>query len=275
MALEGEFRNATMACVAGRAEEDIFTKFAELESGYNTLLEETEADDTLVSAVDLRNRIADLTDWRGRAFENARQFDEAIDEFDRAAQLFDAIGKTAEAQRSRDKASEVRLETTADFDMEIERLRQKLETVQPGGPEQVKTLIALGELHSRANDDFEAVRLLEQAEAGLLEVGGHPSDNDILGAMADTVAQIEGGELVAGFSSLESSVERRALTQRLYLALANAYRTTDPARAAEYEAKLRSYDDGKRSNMQQLLGQFLDADQDVGRFLKGLHRDKD
>ncbi len=270
MDLDGRYRTAMMTCTAGRVDEALLGQLTQLESGYQLLLRETTPEDMLVKAEDLRQRIADVTDWRGRALENARRFDEAIIEFDRAAELYDAIGKSADVQRSRDKAGNLRVETTGDIDAEVKRLRARLEDAPPDHVDRIQILITLGELHSRANDDFEAIRLLKKAEAELLELGGHPNDGDLMAALGDTVKRINEGEQVAGLSAIETGMQRRALTQRLLLALGNAYRTTDPKQAALYEDRLRSLDQGKDANMQELLGRFLDAGQDVQKFLGDL-----
>ena len=268
MDLDKDFRTAMMACTAGRADGALFKLFTELEAGYSDLLRETTAQDPLIKPIDLRQKIADLTDWHARALETARRFTDAATLFETAAKLFEEAGKPEAAQQSRDKAGNLRLELSGDFDAEISRLRDRLTNSDQGSLDRIEIQVALGELHSRANDDFEAIDLLEKAESELAALGGHPSDDSLLGQLAESVTRIEQGEAIAGSSPIEQGVKRRALTQRLLLAMANAYRTTNPAKAAEYEARIAVLDDGKDSDLRDLLGQFLDAGQDVTAFLK-------
>ncbi len=268
MDLDKQFRTAMMTCTADRADTALFDLFSKLESGYSALLRETTAQDPLIKPIDLRQKIADLTDWRARALETARRFEEAVEAFETAARLFEEADKPDAAQRSRDKAGNLRLELSGDFDAEISRLRDRLNTAHQGSLDRVEVLVALGELHSRANDDFEAIETLEKAEAELAALGGHPTDDNLMGQLVESVQRIEKGEAIAGSSPIERAVQRRALTQRLLLAMANAYRTTNPGKAAEYEARIAALDDGKNSDLRELLGQFLDAGQDVTAFLK-------
>lgn len=266
--LDKEFQTAIMNCTAGRIDDSLFDQFANLESGYSLLLEESEEGDQLVQPKDLRKKIADVTDWRAQALKGVHRFKEAIEAFESAAQLYTKVGKPSAAQQALDKAGELRLELSGDFDAEISRLRDRLETVKPASLERVEVIIALGELYSLANDDFEATAVLEEAQTELAKLGGHPSDSDLLGSLMESVQRVEKGEQIAGRSPIEIGIRRRALTQRLLLALGNAYRTTNPTKAGEYEARLRELDDGLKSDLRGLIGQFLDADQDVGALLK-------
>lgn len=272
MDLDHRWRAAMLACTGGRADDSLIDELSDLEVGYAALLRDTKADDTLVKADDLRGRLAEVADWRARALETMRRLEEAMPEFERAARLFAEVGKTAESQQSLDKASDVRIELTADFDAEIQRLRARLDSTQPGSVDRVQVLIALGELYGRANDDFESIRFLEQAETELEALGGHPSDRDLVADLGETMRRIGTGEQPGGLPPIATGLQLRVLTRRLLLALANAYRTTDPARAKEYENRLKALDDGKEWDLQDLVGRFLDADQDVGKFLENLSR---
>lgn len=272
MKLDGEFRTAMMKCTAGRSDSDLIETFQKLEVEYQVLLKETKPDDQLLTEQMLQEKLADLKDWFARALENAGQHRNAINAYEEAATMFEAVEKPAEAQRSRDKGGELRLDQGVDFDEEILRLRDRLESVQAGSLERVQVLTSLGELHSKANDDFEAVKYLEQAEQELAELGGHPSDKDLLSDLTKTIGAINSGQKVAGGSAIETGIQRRALTQRILLAIGNAYRTTDPNRAAEYESRLNQLDDGKETDLRDLMGKFLDSGQDVTRFLKTISK---
>ena len=105
-------------------------------------------------------------------------------------------------------------------------------------------------------------------------LGGYASDGELLSALADSMAGINKGEHVPGASPIENAMRHRALTQRLLLAIGNAYRNTDPTRAAEYEERLRRLDNSSASNISNLMGQFLDAGQNVTKFLQNIQKKK-
>lgn len=274
MNLDKRLMRAMMSVTAGRSDSTLVETFDELLAEYQGLLEGTAPDEQLLTEQILREKLADAKDWYARALEAVGRVSEAIEAFEQAAAMFDAVGKHSEAQRSRDKAGEIRIEHMADFDQEIKRLRNRLEAARPGTLDRIQVLVWLGELHSKANDDFEAVKYLEQAEKELAQLGGHPSDGDLLGDLRNTVEAINSGEKVAGTSAIEMGLKRRALTQQLLLALANAYRATSPDRAAEYEERLQKLDEGKNSDLRDLIGRYLDSGEDVSAFLASLSKTK-
>jgi len=268
-----ELKTAMMTITAARVDDRLFEKLADIETRYQSLLNTKEVNDLFIQSNQdsIHHQVAELAEWRARALETARRVDEAIAEFERADRLFSQIGKQVAAQRCRDKANELKLSATGDFDAELERLHIRLKNAIPGTLSHVELLIALGELHSSVNDDSEAVRCLHRAEQELENLGGYASDGELLNALTDSIAAME-GEHALGLSQIENAMRHRALTQRLLLAIGNAYRNTDPTRAAEYEERLRRLDNSSDSNIRELLGQFIDADQDVTTFLQNIRK---
>jgi len=274
MDLNKEFRTAMMQITAAQVDQQLLDQMADIGARYQSLLDTSTPGDIFIqSNVDaIRQQIAETADWRARALQDTRRDDEAIAEFERATNYFRQIGKHAQAQRCIDKAGELRLSKTGDLDAEFNRLSNKLKDATPGTLSYVELLISLGELHSNVNDDFKAIEYLHQAEKELKNLGGYSNDNELLSSLFESIGNINNATHVPGNSPIENAMQHRALTQRLLLALGNAYRTTDPARASEFEERLRNLDSGKDSDMRELMKQFLNADQDVSKFLENYQK---
>lgn len=274
MDLNKELRTAMMEITASQVDNQLLDQMADIGARYQALLDTTTPGDIFIqSNTDaIRQQIAETADWRARALQNVRRDDEAIAEFERAASCFRQVRKHAEAQRCIDKAGEMRLSKTGDLDAELNRLNIKLNDATPGTLPYVELLISLGELHIDVNDDFKATEYLHQAEEELKNLGGYSSDKELLSSLFESIGNINNATHVPGNSPIENAVQHRALTQRLLLALGNAYRTTDPARAAECEERLSNLDSGKDSDMRELMKQFLNADQDVSKFLENFQK---
>lgn len=273
MALDKSLMTTTMAILARRDDPKPLETLKEIKTGYQQLLKSILSDEQLVTEQMIREKLADVEDWIARALENCGQLHKAAEAFEHAAVLFEAVDKQTNANQARDNAGALKLDLDADFDEEIERLQERLDATPDGSLERIQVLVALGELYSKADDDFEALKYLELAEVELNKLGGHPSDNEILRGLNNTVADINSGKEVAGFSAIETNLKRRALTQRLYLALANAYRVTNPKLAEKYEALLKKLDSGKDTSMSDLIGKYLDCDQNVSKFLANLPKE--
>jgi hypothetical protein len=125
----------------------------------------------------------------------------------------------------------------------------QLRTLDPGTLPYVRTQIDIGELLSQHGDDYEARKYLVAAETTLLAISPNPSEQSILGDLLKSLEAIEGGSVVdpAHPLPLATAMDTRALYQRLYFALARAYRRSDPDKSAAYEEKLRDFNRGKRS----------------------------
>ena len=127
--LNKELRTAMMTIIAKRVDNRLFEQLTDIETKYQSLLDTSHDNDIFIQSNEdsIRHQLAELAEWRARALQTARRVDEAIAEFERADRLFSQIGKQMEAQRCCDKANELRLSTTGDFDAELERLHIRLE----------------------------------------------------------------------------------------------------------------------------------------------------
>jgi hypothetical protein len=69
----------------------------------------------------------------------------------------------------------------------------------------------------------------------------------MLRALTDSLAAIQSGTAANGSTSIEGAMALRAIHQRLFFALSNAYRTINPQRSAEYERRVAALDADRSS----------------------------
>lgn len=268
--LDKESVRLMMVCQADRIDAKLYHDLSRLEDDYNILLEKVGPNDPFVKQSSILYKLADLLHWKGNVLRKDRRFEEAVNAFETAAQQFDQLGESDSAQRSRNKAAALQLEMSEDIDNEFDRLDDLLKSAEPGSLDFINLLITQGELYSRANDDSSSVEKLNVAEEALEALGGYPSDEELAENLIESIEQIENGDVIVDSSPIMRGIKRRALTRRLWLGMGKAYRTTDPDKALEYEEKFKSTDDDKDFDPRELLGQLLDAGQDITAFLNKL-----
>ncbi len=207
---------------------------------------------------------ADMLEWTARAHDSMRALAPALEYYERASRLYARLGNTAAVRRIEDKSAEVRLQSGQDIDAELMRLRKRLEEAAPGTLEEAQTLISLGELVSRAGDDYGALEWLLRAEEILgREPFRLPDASSMLQALARSLAAVQGQAAAGGSSAIADAMALRATHQRLFFALSNAYRAIDPKKSEEYGARVRRMDSdrsstGSREALLEAVKKFVD-----------------
>lgn len=243
MALDRYMQAATVRALPGVCTQDEVNSLIQIRDSYRELQATAQPSDMLVTPDTLNERIADITESIGRAHESMNEGADAVSYFREARQLYADLGKADAVARIDDKIGEIRVQDEGDLDAEIPRVREQLEGGGLDTLDRVKRLIQLGELLSKAGDDFEAEQPLLEAER-LLAATPNMSHNQILESLADSVQSIMAGTAASGEGTpIVQAMQVRGLYQRLYFALGNVYRDTNPAKAKEYEAKLAAFDD--------------------------------
>lgn len=243
MELNRAMQGAMMRALPGVCTQNEVNSLIQIRDSYRELQATTQPSDMLITPATLNERIADITEWIGRAHESMNEGADAVSYFREARQLYADLGKADAVTRIDDKIGEIRVQDEGDLDAEIPRVREQLEGGGLDTLDRVKTLIQLGELLSKAGDDFGAEQPLLEAER-LLAATPNMSHNQILGSLADSVQSIMAGTATSGEGTpIVQAMQVRGLYQRLYFALGNVYRDTNPAKAKEYEAKLAAFDD--------------------------------
>lgn len=240
MALGNEQTRLMMRAMPGSVSAEVVESLEALLANLRDLADGARPGDILVTRPVVEERIADVTEWIARAHDSLNQSARASEYYRRAAELYRTLGQAQAAQRIEDKIGELRLHAEQDIDGETKRLIARLEDTEPGSIEQAKVLVALGELSTLGGDDFGAVKWLQKAEEIL---GGRPPDADaLLTSLATSLQRIVSGDAGAGPSAIEEAMALRALHRRLFLALSNAYRDSDPDASASYAERAAALD---------------------------------
>jgi hypothetical protein len=159
--------------------------------------------------------------------------------FGEARELYAELGDTEGVRRCDDQLGQFQMEGQGAVDVDISRLQARLATESSPSAAHAALLIEIGELYSKQGDDFSAREVLTKAEREMNSLPGMPpTSGSITRDLAETVAALQAGTLIPGKSPLERSYASLQLQIRLYFALGNVYRESEPEKAELYTEKL-------------------------------------
>jgi hypothetical protein len=246
--LGSKSRDLMIRAMPGVVNDGVVSSLQEVVADLDTLAASADPDDQLSPRAMIEQLAADMTEWTARAHDSMNHAGAALEWYQRAKHRFAQLGNSEAVRRLEDRAAELRLRAGQDIDGEFKRAQAHLQEVEAGTLEEAKALISLGELASRAGDDHGALQWLVKAEHVLSrEPFLLPDASSMLEALAGSLAAIHGGSATAGSTSIEHAMALRTVHQRLYFALSNAYRTTDPDKSAEYGARVEQMDTDRSS----------------------------
>jgi tetratricopeptide (TPR) repeat protein len=186
----------------------------------------------------VRQKIGDTFDLAARVAGTLHDQAAATRYYKAAREAYHAAGDKVKAERCQTELSRLRAVETGDVDAEVRRLRSELAKAPKKSLAAARAAIDLGMLYSNNGDDTEALELLRQAESDLKAVSSDPTGIDLANALSSSVADLLQGKGTGGPSVIENKMEANNLYRLLYTAYARIYDTTDPAKAAEYRAKV-------------------------------------
>lgn len=241
MEIDSRYVAAIPKVLPGQASKALIGELQGVLKSYALLYREGEPSFKFYTLDDLVGKMANTTEFIARAYETLADLDHAKEHYERAAQLFESVGRNDEAARVRTTVAGAELAATGDVDTDIKRLRSKLAEQPDPSLQRVGVRVELGELTSRAGDDFEATSILRAALDELRGLGfDEPKADDVAAALEATQRGIEQGTARPGETELERLVLVRGLYLRLYLALAQAARDTDPDEARRYQERAQA-----------------------------------
>ena len=241
MEIDSRYVAAIQKVMPGQASQAIIGELQGVLKSYALLYREGEPSFKFYTLDDLVGKMANSTEFIARAYESLADLEKAKEHYERAAQLFEGIGRKDEADRVRTTVDRADLAATGDVDTDIKRLQEELAGLPEQSLQRVAVRVELGELTSRAGDDFEAASILRTAIDELRSLGyEEPGAEDVASSLEATLRGIEDGTAKAGETALERLVLVRGLYMRLYLALAQAARETDPEEARRYQGLAQS-----------------------------------
>lgn len=245
--LQAKQRSLMMRAMPGSVDVGVIEEMKVLLLQLHKLEEDEE--DVLTPTRNVQERVADVTEWIGRGYDSLGQPADAISYYDTAVQLYGKLGDQRAVQRLADRAAEARLHSGGDVDAEFKRLLAKLEDAEEGTLDHALTLVALGEVCSRAGDDRRALEWLSKAEKlSMKDPLRFPDADAMLGALTSSLGSIQSGMATGGKTPIEMTMALRGFHQRLYFALSNAYRDIDPEKAADYGERAKAMNDDRASS---------------------------
>lgn len=260
MEIDSRYLAAIPRVMPGQASRAVIDELQEVLKSYALLYKEGAPSFAFYTLDDVVGKMANTTEFIARAYETLTDLEKAKVHYEQAAQLFDSVGRHEEAEKCRTTVAKAELAATGDVDADIARLQGALGELTEPSLQRVEVRVELGELTSKAGDDFEAASILRTALEELQGLGyKEPLADDVASSLDATVRSIQDGTAKPGETEVERIILLRGLYLRLYLALAQAARETDPGEARRYQARAQALHGSEEladKVMQQLMDRF-------------------
>jgi tetratricopeptide (TPR) repeat protein len=261
MDIDRRYLMAMPKIMPGQASKEVIREFEEILADYQKLLIAGPPQFSFYKIEDVQLKIADVTESIARTNDSLRQDDQARVYYEKAIRAYEELGQIDKANRCRAILAQAIHSIEGDVDEELNRLRSNLEAMPPDTLEHVEALVALAELYSSQEDDFEAEALLLKAESELQRIGYSgstgPSGTEMADALKATMDSILSGKGGSGPTQIEIKLKARDLYRRIYLVLSQIYREKDVTQAGKYMRLLKDMD-GKLGEGNRIQQDFVD-----------------
>jgi tetratricopeptide (TPR) repeat protein len=261
MAIDGRYTWTMPRTQTGLANEKVLQDLKEIAADYQKLLQAGPPQFPFYTEEGLRMKIADVLNSAAQACDTLRDYPQASQHYTAAAKIYTALGKHEQAQRCHANLTRLKFAQDGDVNYEIKRLRTELTTLSTGSVAYAETLVELAGLYSSNGDDYEAEKLLLEAEKVLDRIGGDPSGSDLAAALTQSLLSVMQGQHGGGPTAIETKMKVNGLYRELSLALARIYETTEPLKAANYRAKATQRDNrANNDEFSEYMRRALDGD---------------
>ena len=257
MQLDRRLMEAMPRIMPGTANDALLEELSDIQRGYEELLAAGPPSYPLYTLDSVRIKIADTENFMARANDSLNRVEAAAEYFEQAAQHYDEAGASEQAERSRASLGRLRFAAEADVNVEMQRLQSLLDQTEVNTLPHAQALVELGELCCKTANDFEAEQQLQAALDELAQCGGDPGGINLADALTQTLQAIQQGTAKPGATPIEQKILVRDLYRRIYLALGQIYKETDPDKAAEYLAKAKNRD--SQATNEEFSRRMLDA----------------
>lgn len=242
MQLDRRLMEAMPRIMPGTANDSLVQELSSIQRGYEELLAEGPPSFPLYTLDTVRFKIADTENFVARAHDSMNHVEEAASFYKQAAQHYEEAGATEQAERARASLGRLQFAADADVNVELQRLQAELDRAEVNTLPHVRALVELGELCCKTGNDFEAEQHLQDAMDELKICGGDPGGINLADALSETLQSITQGTAKPGATPIEQKMLVRDLYRRIYLALGQIYKDSDPEKAAGYLAKAKDRD---------------------------------
>lgn len=243
--LTGRIPKLMVRLFPGRVTREVIGELQDLYKGFGELIDGGPLSVPSPSLQDLRLQQVDVLEYVARAYDALRETRLAAETFERAAKEYDALSRLDRGDQCRARKLEILQSETGDHDAEYAQLLKQVSNPPKDPLQHADLLVKLGELCGMAGDDYQAMKHLTAAEA-VLEAAGirNPSEGSLGAALGQSMKDIESNRPSAGAeeSPIVRALAVRALFKRLFQAMIQTCRQSDPKRADHYSALLAELD---------------------------------
>lgn len=242
-AIDRRYMNAMFKSRPGAVSEKVVQELLDIAADYQALLDAPMPEGIPVySKTDLQTKLADTYRNLAHACATLHDYEQARQHYATAIDRYQALGKQQEVQRCRTFLDSLEFAQHGDVDKEISRLNQNLTKVEHGGVEHADLLIELGGIYRQNGENWEAEKLLLQAEEILDSLGGDPSGKLIADALTHSLLPMSQVLYLNGSADIETVMKINGFYRVLYAELSRVYKDSDPTRAALYRGKAAQRD---------------------------------
>lgn len=256
-ALDRRYMSASLLTPQGSKSKKIVQELQEIADDYQVLLNAPMPEKTFVyTKADLQSKLANTYSAMAQACESLHDYEQAKQHYASAIKIFKILGEQSHVQRYQTSLDRLDFAQHGNVDKEILRLRQQLAKVQKDSVEYADILIDLGGINRQNGDDFEAEKLLLQAEKLLDKLSGDISGQDIATALTNSLLALHHDKLKGKPTEIETVLKINGLYRILSVGLSRIYEKTNPQKAAIYRTKAAQRDSSATNNAfsKQMLG---------------------
>jgi tetratricopeptide (TPR) repeat protein len=238
LAVDQRYMSAMVQSLPGKASLKGVQELREIADDYQALLDAPIPVKTpFYTRADLQSKLADTYGTMARACEALHDYEQARQHYGTTIKMLNALGKHSEVQRYQAYLEYLDYKQHGNVDKEINRLHQALTEVEEESLDHASLLIDLGEIHRQNGDEFEAEKLLLQAEKILDKLGGEPSGEAISTSFANSLLAISQDKHKGGSTEIENLMKINGLYRSLSVGLSKIYSEINPQKAGDYRAK--------------------------------------
>jgi tetratricopeptide (TPR) repeat protein len=215
---------------------------------YQALLDAPMPRAPIYTRSSLQSKLADAHASLAQSFASRGDAPAARRHYTATIDLYQTLGEHDRVKRFQDDLARLESDRTGDVDQEIARLSEALSAVAKGSVDHADLLIELGGVYRQNGDDFEAEKLLLQAEKVLDNLGGEPLGEDKADALTHSLLSIAQGQTPEGANDIRTTIRIDGLYRLLSIGLSRVYATSDPQKAAHYRAKAAQRDSREQND---------------------------
>jgi hypothetical protein len=240
--VDRRYMEATVQARPGMADPKVVRDLEEIAEDYQSLIDAPISKAPLYTKASLQSKLAGTYCIMAQADEALHDYELARQHYETAIKIYRELGEKDRVQFCRTGLDHLDFAQYGNVDKKIVHLHKALSKVSINSVEHADLLIELGGIYRQNGDDFEAEKVLLQAEEVLESIGGERSGGDIADALTDSLLDIFSGNDKGGPKDINTVMKIDGLYRVLSVELSRIYEVSDPVKASHYRAKAAQRD---------------------------------